>query len=266
MKLSRIVLLIACSLPLSCHRSVPLHGYTFSYLTTHETKGSYSKTPLRTESGKVMVSGDFARVEMEEADELFPPHTVLLTKDGGKNLVIVQTDAKTYREMTLDQLTSIMRKKLESRMSGASIQFEAPEVRLEKAGGDRDIDTYPTQKFILRIHYSMSATAKGRHMLLPVNTTVRIWTTDLIPEKYFRFFMLLQLRSGYNELDEPMISTAQQITGFPLVEELATDVTVGPVVQHSNSRTRISDVKEATIESSIFETPKGYEKKDAESL
>src|SRR5881296_2767381 len=77
----------------------------------------------RSTAGSAAVDEGNMRIDFEKGDNmLFPDKSVVISKDGGKNLIVIDPAGKSYYEIKLDEILNTAGAMMKSR-GGASFQM-----------------------------------------------------------------------------------------------------------------------------------------------
>lgn len=256
MRRNVVVCALVATLAFACHRSVPLHGYTYSYASRGESGESEKNVTAR-----VYATADDTRVEYDEGDgDFLPRHSIVISRDAGKNMIVLNSDEKTYYEISGEELTKRIMRKLRTKAGAMDLSVDNVSSHISDDGPDQYIESLPTKKYVVNLSYDVHVAMAGQRLSAPNRMKARVWTTDKIPEKYFDFLAHHGVQTGFEELDRVLASMDQQIKGFPLRQTVETQISFQNQVRTTHLTSEVTNLKETTVESSMFRVPAEYTK------
>jgi hypothetical protein len=209
------------------------------------------------------VSGDKARVNfLESGNPLAKKGDYLITKDGGKSILMVDPEDKTYGAWDMQGLLGMMGGILNGMGPLLKLNFTDPQV--EKLA-DEDGGTLlglPTRHVRYRTRYSMTIKVLGMGNTSDVVTDQDIWTTQRLRDPGLSVWLRSEPpRTGNEQLDKLISAGRGEIQGFPLKT-----VTVSTSTEQKKGRQTVSrstlEVTQldasASVPASTFEIPAGY--------
>ncbi|HEY3053173.1 MAG TPA: DUF4412 domain-containing protein [Thermoanaerobaculia bacterium] len=235
-----------------------LAGHTYHFQSvTSQPRGEVST------AGTAVVDGGNVRVDFEKGDNmLFSDKSVVISKDGGKNLVVIDTAGKDYYEIKLDDILNIANVMARSR-GGASFQisYANPTVTVKDEGDGGQVEGFATHKYGIDSSYDANVNMMGRAMSNHVEMRSELWVTDELPAELTTFVQWRGFRMGIPELDELLDSQSRLIKGFPLREVMTSTTTSSRGGSRTwTTTTTISNVKKNALPASEFDVPAGYTK------
>lgn len=240
--------------------AVPVLGgvaYDFSMTTTGE--GQNSKM-----AGVAKVEGSSMRMEITEGDEgIFETGSVIVSKDGGSLMVVINPDDQTYFELSVDQIFNQLAAMMESMGSNFEMSIKNQKINVQDLGAGGTIAGYATTKYQVDAKYDIIMSMMGMNMTMNVDSSTVMWATPEISKESATFFQSKGLKTGMKDLDALIAQYSDEIEGFPLKTEAdSTMVMMGRNIK-SRTITEVSNVRETTVPSSEFNVPSGYTKVDS---
>jgi hypothetical protein len=183
-----------------------LHAAT-SYRMTITRKDRY-KLPPSIE--RVIVDGEKRRLTVENAE---PPFVcdVLLTADGGRTVIALNTPLKTWFDNAAD------RAKLQRPIGLAPwVKTETRDAKISivEEPADETIDSLPVRKFVIRAGYTTIEDFSGTKVKRIHGITTLLWATDKLDRSLG--FQMPPLETGVESLDAELHTKVESIIGFPL--------------------------------------------------
>ncbi len=177
-------------------------------------------------SGRVVAEGPNMRVEFTRGERVI---SVMLSNDGGKNLVMLDLALKTFNVINVANLLE-------------SVTLTNAKATARDAGDGGTIEGYPTRKWVVDGSYDI------RVGEMPVHFTMHSesWRTDRITED-------AQLKSA----GIPQAIMPANLKGFPL-KEVMTIASKGGTV---TSTMAVHDVRRVNTTPAMFTVPPGYKRK-----
>jgi len=183
-----------------------LHAAT-TYRVTTTIKDRLKRTP-RVE--RVIAEGDNRRLTIERQDEPFT-HDVLLSIDGGKTVVALNTPLQTWFDF------AILPASPSSHKPRAKSEIKDPKVMVSEEPGNEPIFGFPVRKFVIRASFTAQEDYGGTKVKRENAMITLLWTTDKIDGALA--FPMAVFVTGVASIDaELRQKTAGIISGFPLRE------------------------------------------------
>jgi hypothetical protein len=229
---------------------------------TYDFRMHTTGTQEMTISGSVLSDGQRLRMEVDRGDgRVFRDGAIVLSRDGGKSLLVFHPPSKTYFEMQMDDMTKVAASALKSPL--LEVTFDAPKASLHDHGDGGAIEGLPTRKM------SMDATINikidggiGQPLTSSLIMHSDNWSTDKIDPAARNLFVMSNPRTGIEALDKVMDAQAAAFIGrFPLkqVTSVRFKSSAGPE-QVSTTTATVTKVRQRAIDAKVFEDPKGYRK------
>jgi hypothetical protein len=176
-----------------------------TYRVTKTVKDRLKRSPV---VERVIADGDNRRLTIEQQDEPFT-HDVLLSNDGGKTVVALNTPLRTWFDAAvLPPSTKSLAPRRGSDIKDAKVSVS--EEPAEPIGG------LPVRKYVIRASFIASENYGGTKVNRDNSMTTLIWTTDKIDGALA--FPRLQVTIGVAALDAELRQKIAAVTGFPLRE------------------------------------------------
>lgn len=213
-------------------------------------------------SGKVASDGPSLRMEVDQGDgRVFKDDSIVLSRDGGKTLRIFDPAAKTFFEISLEEMTRGAAAALED--SIAKVTFDAPKASVHDAGDGEKIEGFPTRKMIVDVSIVMHIDAMGQKLDSPIIMHSENWGTDKIDPGARNLFQLSNPRTGIEAFDKMMDAQAAAFVGrFPLKQVTTMRVVQDDREMVTTTTTTVTKVKQKAIDAAAFADPAGYRKVD----
>ena len=213
-------------------------------------------------SGKVAAEGLNLRMEVDQGDgRVFKDDSIILSRDGGKTLLVFDPSAKTYFQLTLEEMTRGAAAALESSL--ATVTFDPPKASVHDAGDGEKIEGFPTRKMIVDASIVMRIEAMGQTLASPIILHSENWGTDKIDASARNLFQLSNPRTGIEAFDKLMDAQAAAFAGrFPLKQITTMRVTQDGRDMVTTTTATVTKIKQKAIDSAAFADPVGYRKVD----
>lgn len=236
-------------------------GLTYDFKSSTEGQGGGNLT------GSAAIEGQNIRMEITDGDDvMFKDNSVVLSKNGGSTLVILDPKNKTYTELEVDQVFSALGSMMKSMGGMFKMSIKDPKVSVREAGDGGTIEGYPTRKYLIDSSYELAMKVMGMSRSTQIESQTEAWATDKIKPEFMTFVQQRGLRTGMADFDELISKQAAAIKGFPLKQVIRTKTTSGGKSQTSTTTMTISNIKEVNVPDSKFAVPAGYEKTEMPEL
>ena len=231
-------------------------GVTYDFHS--ETSGMQQVTI----DGKASVEGANVRMNVARGDGvMFKDGATMISRDGGKTLAIYDPNAKTYFEISLDQMMASVADVLKSSM--VKIAFTHPSVTLKDGGDGGTIEGFPTQKAILDASVDINIDAMGQTMTSKMSMHSESWTTDKLAGTTPNFFQQRTLATGVDALDTLIAAQSKSLQGrFPLKQVTTVHVLQGGQDIATTTTATVTNVKQKALVAAVFAAPEGYTRVD----
>jgi hypothetical protein len=178
---------------------------------------------------------------------------VLLSSDGGATQFVLDPAAKTYYEMSANDLVEFM-KRLPMKP-----EFGTPEVSTHKEGDGGVIEGMPTQKVRMEVSTTMTMKGMGQDLSMPVRMTFESWTTDRLPVTARPPFMG-GVRTGIDFIDKMVEAAPEFASGFPLKSVITQRFTIAGNETVTTTTYTASNVRQPDVDKTLFALPAEYQK------
>jgi uncharacterized protein DUF4412 len=227
----------------------------------------------RTDSATIVMhttsASDDSRIDVEKGN--FPtmgpfsagPHAVVIMRDGGKEIIFLNPDAKQYLSIKPFVMMEGVQKMLESMGGSMSIDTSGSRVELDSVGPGPAIDGHPTLTYRLTTVMRMIMSMMGERRVADNQSTQEIQVaTDLGDfagvATMSRFAEVTQAIGLPKAYAENLAATRRKMHGFPLRAVIHTTNTANgmtrTVVQTIESR----NLKRLPVPDSLFVVPGDY--------
>jgi len=174
-----------------------------TYRVTTTIKDRLKKIP-RVE--RVIADGDNRRLTVEQQDEPFT-HDVLLSADGGKTIIALNTPLRTWFDFAVLHAPTTLKPR-----KGAAIKN--PTVTVREESGAEPISGFPVRTFVIRATFTAVENYGGTKVKRENAMTMMLWTTDKIDAALD--FPPRTFVTGVDAIDAELRQKTAIISGFPL--------------------------------------------------
>lgn len=215
------------------------------------------------------VEGPKARIEIVESDNpMAGQGSYIVTKDGGKNLFLVNPKDKTYMEWNMDQLLQMAGAMMEA--MGGIVNFTFENVKTEKLaqGSGDNMFGHETDYYKYQTSYDLQIKVMGMRRQQSVESIQEMWVTDNLRDLGLGIWLRNEPPStGNEELDHMIREQMKLVKGFPLRSK-----TVSTTRQWNKKRTKVrkqttattitevKEMREVAFKAGMAEVPAGYER------
>ncbi|MCU1228421.1 MAG: hypothetical protein JWO97_1305 [Acidobacteria bacterium] len=230
--------------------------------TAYDFRSATTGIRKTTMSGHIEVEGKNLRMNVVEGDgKLFRNGAIVLSKDGGKTLVVTSPSDKTFYEVNLNDLLGGAGAMLKSLGDLVKITFDNQKVAVRDAGAGETIEGYPTRKSLLDASYDMNVITGGQKMSTHMSMKTESWTTDRIAADAMNWFQTTGVRTGIDGIDK-LIEAQSRATkgGFPLKQVTTVTVDRGGQKMVSTTMATVTNIATRPIAAKEFAMPAGYRK------
>jgi hypothetical protein len=212
--------------------------------------------------GSVAVDGPNARMNVAHGDGMmFKDGSVVLSRDGGRTIDILDPAAKTYFELTIDQMTAGITATMKN--AGLNIAFVNPVVNVKDGGDGGAVEGLPTRKSTLDATVDINVDAMGQTMTTKMSMHSESWTTDRLSANAMNVFQERTLQTGIDALDKLIAAQESAMKGrFPLKQVTTVHLLANGADLATTTTASVSNIKTATLPASTFATPAGYTRVD----
>ncbi len=215
-------------------------------------------------AGKASVEGTNMRLDFSKGDKvIFKNNSVVISKDGGKSMFVIDPKEKTYFEFSLDDLFGALGGMSNAMPGMFKMTIENQSVKLTGSGDGGVIEGYPTKRYVVDSAYDMNIKIMGMKQNSKIKTTSETWTTEKIGREYATFVQQKGFRTGMEDLDKLIAAQTAAIKGFPLKQVLTTVSTANNKSETSVTTMTVSSLKTTTVPASQFEIPAGFKETDS---
>ena len=229
--------------------------YQFSSVTSGRT-GS-------TMAGTASVQNGNMRIDFTSGDGvMFKNGSIVISKDGGKTIYLIDPEKKEYYEIKPDELFASMGAMMKSMGADFKMSIDHQKVDVTNQGPGEPIEGYPTTKYLVDIAYDLNLDMMGMQMTSNVHTASQMWVTDKISTDDITFIQQRGLKTGIEAFDKLVEANLSAVKGFPLKQIMKTQTTMRGRTQETTTTVTITNIKKAEVPASRFEIPAGLTKTD----
>ncbi|HVR42807.1 MAG TPA: DUF4412 domain-containing protein [Thermoanaerobaculia bacterium] len=244
--LAPLVLLVLCAGPLAA-------GMKYQFESRTAGRGGTSLV------GTASVEGSNMRLDITEGDDLlFKDRAVVLSRDGGKTMIILDPREKTWFELSIGDALQAMGSMMKSMGGMFQMSIDNQTVDVKEAGDGGTIEGYPTRKYEVRTTYDLNMRIMGMKSASNVDMTTETWATTAIDPGFSTFVQTRGLRTGMEDLDALIAAQTASVKGFPLKQVTTTKTTQGRKADTQVTTMTVTGIEKASIPASEFEVPADY--------
>ena len=211
--------------------------------------------------GMAEVEGSQMRLEVSQGDKvLFGDNSVILSRDGGETLIVLNPKDKTFYEIQLAEMFGAMGNVMKSMGGMFKMNIDNQKVTVKDAGDGGMVEGFPTTRYVTDASYDLVMEMMGRKMVTSITTQTETWSTDKLDRHYMTFVQQKGFRTGMEDLDRLIQAQSSEMKGFPLKQVTRTTSTQGKKSETSTTTVTISEIEEKKVPASRFEIPAGYQK------
>lgn len=216
-------------------------GVTFTSVSKTEQDGRTTQTRVR-----AYVSGSRARIEFleNEQDPVFSKGKYLLSRDGGKTMMLVDPAQKTTSPVDFESMTRDLRDTMERMHVKSSVG--APKLeRLVDTPGEA-VAGMPTRHYRYRTTYTTTLEVMGQKTAIETVITDDLWTTKSLSDPALALWLKKETPStGDPNADALLKSEMNKVAGFPVKRVTKTETTDDH--GHHSASTTSMEVLEAHV-------------------
>lgn len=257
--LSAVVAVLLVSLPASA---------AVRYEFRQTTRSDVQALPSGDLAGRATIDGSAARVDFV-GKSMYGENAWVVTRDGGKNLLVFDPTAKTYVQIDVDSVAAAL--------GATEIDITNLKSNVKLLPDHPQIAGYPTDHYRMESSYDVTVRLGELLMTQTVHTVIEKWTTNAFGEVEAFFLMDGGVRTGNPKLDEIITLETSQMKGLPLrqmVRITTSNHSKGAARTPSKialapNRTQLSEMLVTSIqmvnpEPSTFSIPPGYRKVESD--
>lgn len=215
-------------------------------------------------AGTAWIEGQQIRMEISEGDDvIFKDNSVVLSKDSGSTLILLDPREKTYTEFRVEDVFSALGSMMKAAGGMFKMEIANPKVDVRDAGDGGTIEGYATRRYVINSSYDMNMRVMGMSRKMNIQSETETWATDQIGTEFRTFVQQRGLKTGMEDLDRLIDQQASAVKGFPLKQVVKTTTTSGGRPQTSTTTMTITKIRETDVPSSRFEIPAGYTRSEA---
>lgn len=251
--MKRIVLTVA--LAALAHTAWAGLAYKFESVTTGVRESTIS--------GSAAAEGTSFRMNVKQGDGFtFNDGSFVISRDGGKTLLVADPSTKTYYELALADATGSAAAMFKQ-LGFLNFKISDPKVTTRDLGRGGVIEGFPTHRTRVNSAYTMSINAMGTPMKIGVQMLTESWSTDMISAELTNFLQKQSITTGIAEVDKLIAAQSASAKGFPLKQVTAFKMTQNGRDVTSTTTTTIHGVAKKAFAETEFALPAGYTKTDS---
>ncbi|HEV7667215.1 MAG TPA: hypothetical protein VGS22_01745 [Thermoanaerobaculia bacterium] len=234
-------------------------GFHFRSTTSVESPRGPQKTVV-----EAWADGDKGRVDFKEsANPITEAGTYLLTRDGGRTLILVNPEEKAYGEMNLDAVLGSLGAVMGGMGPMLKIEISAPKVETLLDEEGPTLLGQPTRHLKFRTAYQMKVKVFGMGKASDVLTEEEFWVTDRLLDKSFAVWLRTNKpKTGNADLDRLIAGEMGKVKGVPLKSVTVTTTTQGGKAQKTQSTMEVTALDTFEKAPVSFEVPAGYQQRE----
>ncbi len=206
---------------------------------------------------KGWVSGDNGKVVFEQSQNpMMSEGSYLITKDGGKTMLLVNPKEKTYMKWDLEQMMGLV--------GGAMkmMNFKYTDPKVEKLSEEPDglVAGIPTVHYKYRTSYTVSMSMLMMHKTSHVLKEEDIWSAPKLAEAALGIWLRkTPPKTGNEQLDSLMQAEMGKMQGFPLrIKTVSTDTDEKGKGTTTTVQMEVTEFQTVPVPDSTFEVPADY--------
>lgn len=213
-------------------------------------------------ASEAWIEGDDAKIVFtESANPLAPAGSYLLTRDGGKGIVLVDPEEKTWTPWDVEAMLGSIGAIFQS--MGPVLDFEVSNLEVEKLAEEPGgtIHGLPTTHYRYRTTYDLEMKVIGIRRTNSTEQVQDVWSTDALEDAGFDVWLRKAPKTGFAEIDELLEAEMSKVHGVALKMEQVTTMTGEKGTRSSTSRTsmEVTELERGvSIPPGTFEIPAGY--------
>lgn len=209
-------------------------------------------------AGSVASDGPRLRMEVDRGDGMmFKDGSVVLSRDGGKTLLVFHPPSKTYFQLSLEEMTRGAADALKSPL--LDVKIDAPKVSVHDFGDDGKIEGLPVRKMSMDATVKVNIDAMGQKLTSEIAMHSDNWSTDKIDPSAKNLFQMSNPRTGIEAFDKVMDAQSAAFLGrFPLKQVSTVRVKQDGREQVSTTTTTVTNVRQQAVDAARFADPAGY--------
>lgn len=218
-------------------------------------------------AGRVIVDKSNLRIDFQKGDNLlFRDNTIVVSRDGGKTLLLIDPAKKTYSELNIEQFFSALGGIADSGSGLFDVSVRNQKVNVRPVGSGGVIEGHRTRKYLIDSSFDMKLKLLGEVTEMNVKTSSETWTTDRFSKDYVTFLQIKPYRSGISELDKFLEAQTKGLEGFPLKQIVKSSTTTDGHTETVTTTILIKNIKDVSASPKVFEVPRGYKKQGMPAL
>jgi hypothetical protein len=231
------------------------------FQSTNRTEAQQGKSNVTAEG---WVEGDSAKIVFTRSDNpMLVEGGYLLTTDGGKTVVLVNPEEKTYTDFDPAQLLAAAGAMMKAMGPMVKMSFSNPKVeKLAEQPGEA-MHGYPTTHYRFRTTYDSDIRVMGMGQKASNDTVTDTWTTTALSDGGFGAYLRRDPpRTGIADLDALIdAEIGKGITGVPLkMVAVTTSTDQKGRATTSTTTMEVTSLREEAVPATTFQLPGGYEK------
>ncbi len=230
-------------------------GAHYQATTTIDTPGGPQRMVV-----EAWADGDSGRVEFKESKNPFAgTGTYLLTRDGGRTLVLVNPEEKEYGAFSIDALLGSFGAMMQGMGPLLKIEISAPKVETLLDEPGPEIHGLPTRHIKIRSAYQMKVKVFGMGRPSDVVNEEEYWVTDRLLDKSSGMWLKTEKpKTGNADFDRLIAAEMGKFTGVPLKSSTVTTSTTKGKAQVTKTTMEVTALDKFVKAPVSFDIPAGY--------
>ena len=218
-------------------------------------------------AGRVWIVGENSRLEIEAGDGGVPAARIEISKDGGKQIFVLNPVDHTYYEDNAYLArfgAAALRVSAGPLTAGRPFRVDGVEklkVDLKVSSGTDVVSGYTCQRAILTFSYTLKLGLVGFPDTMPgrVEGSEEFCLLDAPNPRPLPFRHRLELTSGLSQVDAAFAERLATLKGIPVSRRLTVSrrIEQGELVSVTSTLV-LSDIREEAVAADLFEVPKDY--------
>jgi hypothetical protein len=265
-----VMFLAATAAPAATAAAQSRPGIAFDQ-TMHGISTVADRTDSVTSVMHTTAAGGDARIDMDSGKGVpvmgaFSPgsHPVMIMRDGGKEMLILNPEAKQYISIKMFEMMDATQKMIESMGGSMTVDTSVTRISLDSIGPGSAIDGHPTLTYRLTAVIRMTMSMMGNVNVVENQSIQEIQTaTDLggltaLAPGFNRFGEVTRSMGLPKAFLDKLLAARQKMGGFALRTVNHTTVTANGRTRTGVETVETRNLRRLTVPDSLFAVPSDY--------
>jgi hypothetical protein len=263
MRASRLPRILCAGLALVALSALPAAaGVHYKADTTTTPEGGKAQV-TRVEA---WVDGPQAKIVFVQSEQpMLSENSYLLTQDGGKTLLLVNPEDKTYMEWDIEGMLASFGGIMESMKGIVNLEFSDPKVEKLASEPGGELLGYPVTHSKYKTTYTTSIKVLGLKRASTTETVQDLWTTGAFGDPGLGVWLRTEPpATGMEDLDKLIAAEMGKVQGLPLKSVSVSTTTGHKGKREHTTRTEtvVTELEKTSVPAGTFEIPAGYERRE----